>query len=89
MTNTDWTRNTTIGNATNPGVQDTGTGALAIYEINSAYPGVQRITVRPYAGRGATTRYYVDGQGRRHASPTAASLMTGASIERMLTGRSF
>lgn len=71
---TTWTRNEKIGNRENPGVQDTGNGALATYEISAAYPGVQRVTVRSYCGRrGDDRRYYVATNGIRHTTLAAAA----------------
>jgi len=34
-----------------PGIYDTGTGAIEIVEANPGFPGIQRITIRSYCGR--------------------------------------
>lgn len=34
-----------------PGVYDTGTGAIKTIEANPGFPGIQRITIRSYCGR--------------------------------------
>jgi hypothetical protein len=43
----------------NPGVWDTGNGALRMVDECAAYPGIERVTVSSYCGRTYDdTRYY-------------------------------
>ena len=49
------------------GVHDNGNGAIRYIEVNSDYPGVQRVTVRTYCRRPTDNcRFYqlVEGPGR-------------------------
>ena len=46
-----WERDTTCGMEENPGVFDTGNGALKYYDVNPNYPGIVRVTVESYCGR--------------------------------------
>lgn len=41
-----------------PGVFDTGTGAIQIVEANPGFPGIQRVTIRSYCGRTEDDRRY-------------------------------
>lgn len=55
---TKWTR-VDYGCHENPGVFDTGNGALRFIDENRDYPGIERVTVEPYAaGRGNGCVYY-------------------------------
>lgn len=58
MSSSTWTR-VEYGHTANPGVYDTGNGALMIIEECRSYPGVERCTVTSYCGRdGQDTTYY-------------------------------
>lgn len=74
MTTPTWTLDTTIGNTENPGVQDTGNGALATYEVSRDYPGIRRVTVRSYCGRRSDDRRYYSliATSAQHATLAAA-----------------
>lgn len=68
-----WERDRSIGNRENPGIQDTGNGALAVYETAPDCPGIQRVTVRPYARPGhGSRRWYQTADGRRWDTLSAA-----------------
>jgi hypothetical protein len=55
---TKWTR-VSYGMRENPGVWDTGNGALRYVDEHAAYPGIERVTVRSYCGRDSDNgRYY-------------------------------
>jgi hypothetical protein len=58
MAKSNW-RSVSYGCRENPGVWDTGNGAMRYVEENPAYPGVERVTVRSYCGRTCdNARYY-------------------------------
>jgi len=66
-----WVR-VSYGNKENPGCYDTGNGALAIITENAAYPGLERVTITPYAkGRGPGYAYY------RRAEDAAGAFVRG------------
>jgi len=41
-----------------PGVYDTGTGAIKTIEANPGFPGIERVTIRSYSGRPEHDRRY-------------------------------
>ncbi|MBS0551350.1 MAG: hypothetical protein JSS47_02300 [Proteobacteria bacterium] len=41
----------TYGLKEQPGIYDTGTGAIQIIEANPGFPGIQRVTIHSYCGR--------------------------------------
>lgn len=70
---TKWTR-VTYGHDQNPGCYDTGNGAIAVIDENARYPGLERVTLTPYAkGRGGKSVYY-----RRAADANGAFVRTDA-----------
>lgn len=52
-----WT-NVPYGDSRNPGVWDTGNGAIRTVEENRDYPGIERVTVASYCGRTYDNRRY-------------------------------
>ncbi|MBS0512203.1 MAG: hypothetical protein JSR42_13635 [Proteobacteria bacterium] len=49
----------TYGLKEQPGIYDTGTGAIQIIEANPGFPGIQRVTIHSYCGRsGDDRRFY-------------------------------
>ena len=60
-----WKGRTDIGCSENPGVFDTGNGALRYHEINEDHPLVERVRVEYYArGRGQDSTMYSPLVGR-------------------------
>jgi hypothetical protein len=52
-------KSVSYGARENPGCYDTGNGALAYISENTAYPGIERVKIVPYArGRGTGDTYY-------------------------------
>lgn len=46
------------GMADNPGVYDTGNGAIKTIEESPSHPGVERITIKSYCGRDSDNCQY-------------------------------
>jgi len=76
-----WKGRTDIGCSENPGVFDTGNGALRYHEINEDHPLVERVRVEYYArGRGQDSTMYSPLVGRHEAQsyPTVAAAEAAA-----------
>lgn len=61
-----WYIDKTIGCKENPGYQDTGNGAIAMYEVHPEFPGVRRVTVKSYCGRNHDNCVYYTRGGSRY-----------------------
>lgn len=69
----EWKRDEKTGCTENPGVVDTGNGALKTIEVSDQAPGILRITVESYCGRSSDNeRYYRSADGRCHKTLAAA-----------------
>jgi hypothetical protein len=51
-------RRVDYGNKENPGVWDTGNGALRYVHECDAYPGIERVTIETYCGRTSDNKRY-------------------------------
>jgi hypothetical protein len=84
MTMTTWTR-VNYGMRENPGCYDNGNGALAYVDESVAYPGVERVTVVPYArNRGGRKTYYrlADGAAGAYVRSGFVTYATAAAAYR-------
>ena len=54
----NWTKDQSVGCKENPGVEDTGNGAMRYHYVNPAFPGVQYVVKESYCGRDSDNEKY-------------------------------